>query len=121
MRGTRGKGDCQDVLAYSLSLHHTESRCAVWAAQCMQNFERAHRAYYLASSWLGVAKAGVMGQRTPGASAMVSLCCRLSGRQAPVQAPSGGASGSRTFCGLLDSLPPGQAVGFNPPALGLTW
>lgn len=72
----------------------------------------------LGSVWL---RRGVMGQRTPGASAMVSLCCRLSGRQAPVQAPSGGAAGSRTFCGLLDSLPPGQAVGFNPPALRLTW
>lgn len=32
-RGTRGKGDCQVVLAHSLSLHHTESRSAVWAAQ----------------------------------------------------------------------------------------
>lgn len=78
---------------------------------CTQNIERGLRAYYTASSWLGVAKPHVMGQRTPGASAMIGLCRGLSGSQAPGPAPSGGAAGSRTSCGLLDSLPPGPGSG----------
>lgn len=68
-----------------------------------------------------MAKPRVMGQRTPGASAMIGLRRGLSGSQAPVPEPSGGAPGSRTSCGLLDSLPPGPGSGISssssPPNL----
>lgn len=92
MTGTRGKEDCQDVLAHSLSLHNMGNRCAVWAARYAQlvpaEFLARPQEFAMASFWLGVAKPSLTGQGTLGASTVLGLRCRLCGSQAPGQAPS---------------------------------